>query len=231
MHLDDLHIREGSIDDYLALQRFHYRAAAPATCTRVLVATEPGSPAPLGVLVISRPTLNGRWRDTAWPGERPKERHMSATWLNNEVRCLSRVIVDPRARGRSIATRLVRTCLAHPDTPKTEAIAAMGASCPFFARAGMREVPLARCARDEALARALARAGLHAWECADLVRVRRRLSRSPVLRRAIERWARASRATKSWCIGDHAPSIDRLAELACLGAAALVRPPRVFVLP
>lgn len=231
MRLDDLTIREGTSDDYAALARFHYRAGPPATIARVLSARDASSGELIGVLVVSHPTLNGRWRDIAWPGERPKDKGASAAWLNREVRCISRVVVDPRARGRSIATKLVRAYIANPDTHKTEAVAAMGSACPFFASAGLREVRLARSARDVSFARTLACAGLRASQCADLSRVRRRLSRSPILRRAIERWARASRATSRWCEGDREISIERLAELVCLGAAGIVCPPRVFVSP
>ncbi len=229
MRLDDCVIRDGTIDDYASLERFHYRAGPPATIARVLCARDARTDERLGVLVVSHPTLNGRWRDIAWPSERPTDKAASATWLNREVRCISRVIVDPRARGRSIATSLVRAYLAHPDTPKTEAIAAMGGACPFFASAGMREVIIARTARDESLARSLVRAGLRAPQCADLSLVRRRLSRSPMLRREVERWARASRATSRWC--DRDVSVERLAELVCLGAGGIVCPPRVFVSP
>lgn len=231
MPLDDPLIREGTIDDYDSLSRLHYRAGPPATVARVLAARDAFNGELLGVLVVSHPTLNGRWRDIAWPGEKPSDKSSSTAWLNREVRCISRVIVDPRARGRSIATCLVRAYLARPDTPKTEAIAAMGSACPFFASAGMREVRVARTARDESLARSLASAGLRPHECADLARVRRRLSRSPMLRRAIERWARASRATSRWCEGERKLGIERLAELLCLGAGGIVCPPRVFVSP
>lgn len=231
MQLDDSVIRDGTIDDYAALERFHYRAGRPATVARVLSALDATSDELLGVLVVSHPTLNGRWRDIAWPGERPKDRAENAAWLNREVRCISRVVVDPRARGRSIATRLVRAYLGRPDTRRTEAVAAMGGACPFFACAGMREVGVARTARDRAFARSLARAGLRAPQCADLSLVRRRLSRSPMLRREIERWARASRATSRWCEGDREMGIECLAELVCLGAGGIVCPPRVFVSP
>jgi len=231
MPLDDLAICEGKVDDYHTLERFHYRAGPPATIARVLVARDTENEEVRGVLVVSHPTLNGRWRDIAWPSERPTDKGASAAWLNREVRCISRVIVEPRARGRSIATSLVRAYLSRPDTPRTEAIAAMGGACPFFASAGMREVGIARTARDAALARSLARAGLRASQCADLALVRRRLSRSPMLRREIERWARASRATSRWCEGDREMGIECLAELVCLGAGGIVCPPRVFVSP
>jgi GNAT superfamily N-acetyltransferase len=225
---DEVTITGGSYHDYLALERFHYRAAAPATRVRVLSARSYGMLA--GVLVVSMPTLNGRWRDLAWPGERPGDRRESARWINRELRCVSRVIVEPRFRGQSIARRLVQEYLRSPDSPRTEAIAAMGAFCPFFQAAGMREVRPGRTARDQALARALARAGLSALECVDVARAQSVIARSPRLAREIERWARSSRATSRRCGGKRV-GLPRLAELACLGGSAIAQPPRVFVWP
>jgi GNAT superfamily N-acetyltransferase len=225
--LDDrITISPGTWADYLALERFHYRAGVPATKVRILAAREGDSLA--GVLVVSMPTLNGRWRDLAWPGQRPRDRRRSMRWINREVRCLSRVIVEPRFRGRSIARRLVEEYLRAPDSLKTEAVAAMGAFCPFFKAAGMREVTPGRVVRDVVLASAFARASLSPFECADLSRVRRAMGRSRALRREIERWARASRAT-SRCCDDL--NLEKLAELACLGGHAIAHPPRVFVWP
>lgn len=223
-------VTRGGYEDYLALERFHYRASAPATRVRVLAARVGAERLLAGVLVVSMPTLNGRWRDIAWKGERPTDRRESAAWINREVRCISRVIVDPRFRGQSIARRLVEAYLREPDSPRTEAVAAMGAFCPFFGAAGMREVRVPSTARDRVLERELRRHGLRPWECADLSRVRGCVRRSGRLREAIERWARASRATSRWC-GDGGLDVERLAELACMGGSAIAQPPRVFVTP
>src|SRR5205823_1709377 len=91
------------------------------------------------VLVVSMPTLNGRWRELAWPGRFcGGDQRACARRLNEEVRTISRVIVEPRWRGLGVATRLVREYLRSPLTEKTEAAAAMGVCCPFFEAAGMR---------------------------------------------------------------------------------------------
>ena len=225
---DAVTISRGTYADYLALERFHYRSSSPATRVRLLAARDEGTGILAGVLVVSMPTLNGRWRDLAWPGERPRDRRESAWWINREIRCLSRVIVEPRFRGQSIARRLVEAYLHAPDSPKTEAIAAMGAFCPFFVAAGMREVMVERSFREHALAEAFTFEGLHAWQCADVSHARRLVRRSASLRRAITRWARSSRATSRWCERDE-KSTERLVELACLGGSTIVSPPRVFV--
>ena len=63
----DVQIRPGTSTDYACLARFHYRAGAPATSTTVLAMTDADENT-IGVLVASRPVLNGRWRKYAWPG-------------------------------------------------------------------------------------------------------------------------------------------------------------------
>jgi len=94
----------------------------------------------IGVLVISLPSPACRLRDLAtadrYRNLGPRE---GTALLNREVRCISRVIVDPRFRGTGVAEQLVRHALDHvaPGVRFTEALAAMGRVNPFFVRAGM----------------------------------------------------------------------------------------------
>jgi len=84
------------------------------------------------------PTLNAHWRNRAWPGHfDTPDKSLNAHRLNEQIRTISRVIVDPHSRGLGVATKLVRAYLEHPLTIGTEASAAMGSICPFFQRAGM----------------------------------------------------------------------------------------------
>ena len=110
----------------------------------------------IAVLVASMPTLNGRWRAIAWPGEYDTpDKRANARRLNDEVRVISRVIVDPRYRGLGLAVQLVRAYLEDAVTLRTEALAAMAHACPFFERAGMRRIELPPSKADAKLARAL----------------------------------------------------------------------------
>ncbi len=152
-----------TLDHYKQLAHHHYRAARPATATRVLALfdTRPtpadrfwsrsAEPRPVAVLVESLPSLSCRLRDHALHDRyaclapRPRGR-----LLNRELRTLSRVVVDPRFRGQGLAVRLVRHALNTATTRFTEALAAMGRVNPFFEKAGMtayRRAPLTHDAR------------------------------------------------------------------------------------
>lgn len=166
-----------------------------------------------GVLVASMPTLNDRWRSIAWPGEYDHaDQRTRAEAINADLRLISRVIVDPRYRGRGVAVRLVRAYLADPCTRRTEAIAAMAHACPFFARAGMRPIPLEPSQADRRLARVLGRRGVDAESLAvggiD----------DPRLHVALGAWARARR------LAERSPE-----RLAMRAYAALAYPPIAFV--
>ncbi len=136
-----IQIELGHIDDYRALEHLHYLGTKPATITKVIKATVPcpilGSSL-VGVLVISMPTLNNAWRKRAWPGVfNSGDKRADAKAINANLRCISRVIVNPAHRGLGVASQLVRHYLSSPQTIATEAIASMGSTCPFFERAGM----------------------------------------------------------------------------------------------
>lgn len=147
---DALPIRVGTRADYLALKAHHYRPGNPATMTRVLAIDDStptpadrflrrdATPRPIAVLVESLPVLSCRLRAAALGGRyghlRPRPR---SALLMREIRCISRVIIDPRRRGLGLAVGLVRHALSTATTRYTEALAVMGRVSPFFDRAGM----------------------------------------------------------------------------------------------
>jgi GNAT superfamily N-acetyltransferase len=183
--VDSLALRRGGLDDYIALSRFHYRAAPPATVCSVLTLGE-GEGA-VACVVVSRPTLNAWWRRAAWPELHRDSRREAAEVLNAEVRTISRVVVDPRYRGIGLAVRLVREYIDAPLTRYTEAVAVLGRACPFFARAGMTAHQRPACRRDVVLRRAVARLGLRPLALLHPPRA---------LVPALRSWANDSRATR-----------------------------------
>ncbi len=220
-------IEIGSIADYRALARFHYIAGPPATHVRVLSARESASGGLVGVLVVSMPTLDGLWRELAWPGRyRDRDRAAAARRINAELRTISRVVVDPRWRAVGVASRLVRTYLADPLSRATEAIAAMGAACPFFKAAGMREYilpvrPADARLRDALHARRLRPGALYDDPCA------RRLTGDPFINRELRIWARSRKSTRRLRETDQIISAAATALLADVRAYAHTRAPRL----
>jgi len=202
----DTTIEQGTLRDLEHLARFHYAAGRPGPIARILRAVDEGQT--IGVLAASMPTLNGRWRAIAWPGDydTPDQRE-NANRLNRDVRVVSRVIVDPRYRGQGIAVRLVRAYLNDPCTVRTEAVAAMAHACPFFERAGMWRIDLPPSKADTKLLRAMHR---HGVETADL------LSHPPEsIAAALRSWGRARKL--------------RGGDIAGRAFAALTHPPIALV--
>lgn len=192
----DITLGEGTKEAYHALARLHYRTRSPATLERIICATCLRTGELAGVLVTSRPTLNAAWRHIAWPGVFDQgTKSERAKRINDELRTISRVIIDPRFRGLGIAKQLVRSYLDRPDTRRTEAVAAMGAVSPFLERAGMRPVDVPEHHRDKRL-RALLEE--HAKSPIDLLVL-------PKLRSSLEtklrQWARASASTRTLADG------------------------------
>jgi energy-coupling factor transporter ATP-binding protein EcfA2/GNAT superfamily N-acetyltransferase len=219
---DEMHVVEGDARDYAALAHGHYRAGAASNVDMVLTlrASADRSCGALAALVVTHPTLNGAWRDLAWPGRYATgDRRADAARVNAELRRIARVVVDERWRGLGLAERLVRAYLARPRTVCTEAVAAAGRWTSFFRRAGMEEYRLASPERHARLLDALAHAGVERWRLATprSAWVRAVESRGEAfLERELRRWARASRAASRHAEEPAAVLFER----ACRGVGA-----------
>jgi GNAT superfamily N-acetyltransferase len=192
-----LTIEPGTAEDMDRLLPYHYRAGKPATRVGVIRAVDRTHQICAGVLVVSMPTLNGAWREQAWPGRfAGSDRKAAADRINAELRCISRVIVDPRYRGLGLATRLVRAYLDRPLSTATEAVAALGAICPFFERAGMEAYRVPMNAADARLADAIEAAGFEPWMLADTRRAEV-MCDDVLIATELERWAKSRRVEMS----------------------------------
>ncbi|MEM9346850.1 MAG: GNAT family N-acetyltransferase [Planctomycetota bacterium] len=207
---DDLVIEQGCRADYLALKPHHYRPGNPMTMMRILAIREHTptasdrffsrsvSPRPVAVLVESLPALSCRLRDEALGGRyshlQPKPR---SRLLNQELRCISRVIVDPRYRGMGLAVRLVRHALQTATTRYTETIAVMGRISPFPQRAGMTPYERPPLEAEQRALAALRYAGIQPAALAMPSQVQRHISSLPnatqqLVTRELCRWYRTA---------------------------------------
>ena len=54
------------------------------------------------------------------------DRRTQLSVINKNIRCISRVIIEPRFRGLSLAAELVRQTIARVNVPIIEALSVMG---------------------------------------------------------------------------------------------------------
>lgn len=198
--LGRIEIAIGEEADYRRLAHWHYRPGLPAMACRTRVARDRRTGERVGALVVTMPAINSAWRRWAWGDDyRTGDRARDVRRLNREVRRIARVVVDPRYRGIGLARRLVECELADPLTPRTEAIAAMGAFSPFFERAGMTAYPAPIGERSSRLLDVIAHAGVESWRLAQpraaWARAIEALPRG-FLDGELERWRRSSNAPK-----------------------------------
>src|SRR4051812_32811549 len=138
----DVWVEQGTWRDYLEVERFHYQKKQPAKNGRVwrLMAETSEGVEIAAVGIVGHCTLANRLRDDAfglsWKRDDP-QRH---ALLKDNLRVITRVIVDPRYRAAGLASALVRRLLQLAGTPAVEATARMGHCHPFFERAGMTRV-------------------------------------------------------------------------------------------
>jgi ABC-type lipoprotein export system ATPase subunit/GNAT superfamily N-acetyltransferase len=221
-----IRIEPGTMEDYASIAHLHYRSGPPATIVRVMRAMrrvprfiDPSREILAGVLVVSMPTLNGGWRDRAWAGVFPKhDKRRNAHLLNEHIRTISRVIVEPRSRGLGVATQLVRAYLDDPLTQGTEASAAMGEVCPFFERAGMTPYVLEPDIVDTRLLDALTHLDLPP---AQLVHTT--IEPGSLLMRELISWGKMRKLLPSGSI-----TLDQVTQLTSSAACRLCSRPRAY---
>jgi hypothetical protein len=134
----------------------------------------------VGIIVYKMPTPGAELRNVATGGFFTGfDRATQLVLLNKNIRCINRLIIDPRFRSLGLASRLVRETMPKIDIPIVEAMAVMGIVNPFLEKAGMKAFTskiLARCVR---LVEALSIVGIERQELIDPQKVQRKLDRLP----------------------------------------------------
>ena len=94
---------------------------------------------PAGVIVYTMPNPRVEMRTIATGGIfAGLDRQTELSLLNRSIRCIARVIVEPRLRGIGLASRLVRETMPAMEVPIVEALGVMPLVNPFLERAGMK---------------------------------------------------------------------------------------------
>ncbi|MBL7214117.1 MAG: hypothetical protein ISS71_00400 [Phycisphaerae bacterium] len=136
-------IRSADLDAYKSLASFHYRSTALGPFTHLFAIYDDHSRrrimAPVvGVIVYRPPVPNLAIRNIVTGGFfSGLSRAVGLSLLNEHVRCISRVIIDPRYRGLGLASRLVKETMPLTGAAMVETSSVMGMVHPFFERAGM----------------------------------------------------------------------------------------------
>ncbi len=160
--------------EYNYLSRFHYRQsfACPHVAIYAMKDTHPArarvSPV-IGVIVYTMPTAHVELRNVATGGVFCGfgDRRLQLQMVNKYIRCISRVIIEPRYRGLGLASRLVAETMPKLGVPFIEAMAVMGMVHPFFEKAGMKRYQAKPAARSVQLVEALGTVGIDEQEFID----------------------------------------------------------------
>lgn len=155
------------------LARYHYRGDRMVGVKAVFVLrprTAMGSlgRGAAGVIVYTMPVPCVALRDVATGGVfKGLDRQTQLALLNRNVRCIARVVIEPRFRGIGLATRLVRETMPQMDVPIIEAIGVMPLVNPFLEKAGMRVFAPKQRLQHVELIEAFSAAGIEAREMID----------------------------------------------------------------
>jgi len=148
-HID---IVPGGLPDWHYLAEYHYRQSHPGLVDKIFVMRLHGRPRSaawqklhrrrdelVGVIVYGMPKANVALRHVATGGRYAgwSDRAALLRLLNQEVRCINRVVIRPEFRGMGLARRLVAHTLPLAGTVHVEALAVMSRVNPFFEHAGM----------------------------------------------------------------------------------------------
>jgi hypothetical protein len=139
--IEKLQIVPGCLEDYKKLAHFHYRDSChgPFAAIFAIKPVKALSTELVGVIVYTMPSTGAELRNiatgNAFAGFDNRTR---LSLINKNIRCISRVIIEPRFRGLGLASRLVSETMPKMNVPIIEAMAVMGLVNPFFEKAGMK---------------------------------------------------------------------------------------------
>jgi len=162
-----LRIVRGCLDDYKQLAHYHYRDSRPGPYAAIFalkpnrtLAGVSGTEA-IGVIVYAMPSPGLELRNVATGNLLAGfDKRTQLALINNNIRRISRVIIEPRFRSLGLASRLVRETMPQMNVPIVEAMAVMGLVNPFFEKAGMKTYEAKMPVRCVQLAEALSTVGI-----------------------------------------------------------------------
>jgi hypothetical protein len=165
----------GCLKDYKALASYHYRDERLGPFTNIF-ALKGHNGRTVGVIVYTMPSpaleLRNIATDNIFTGF---DRSTQLALVNKNIRCIGRIIIEPRFRGLGLASRLVRETMPQIQMPIIEALAVMGLVNPFFEKAGMKAYAARMPARCVQLTEALNLVGIEKHELIEPQAVQRKI--------------------------------------------------------
>ncbi|MHC4557811.1 MAG: hypothetical protein ACYTFW_01655 [Planctomycetota bacterium] len=181
-----LRIVHGCYDDYRQLAHYHYRDSRPGPCKAIFAlkpdpeSTRQSGTGTVGVIVYSAPIPEVQLRNVATDNFFAGfDKSTQLSLINKNIRCISRVIIEPRYRGLGLASLLVRRTMPEMNVPIIEAMAVMGLVNPFLEKAGMKPYTAKMSTRSAQLIEAFSMVTIEAKELVDPQEVLRKLARLP----------------------------------------------------
>ncbi|MCE5341780.1 MAG: hypothetical protein LLF92_11750 [Planctomycetaceae bacterium] len=170
-----LKIVPGIIADYKTLSRFHYRhcQTGPVAGVYKIIDTHPMREQiePIvGVIVYSMPACSVQLRNIATQGLFTKSGSSSVNMqlVNQNIRTISRVVIEPRYRALGLAYELVQQTMPLLKIAYIESLAVMGKVNPFFEKAGMMKFQGTEPVRSVKLRQALSVVGIEEDDLVDI---------------------------------------------------------------
>jgi len=180
--VEDLRVERGNIEDYRKLSRYHYRGERLGPYSDIFVLRCGGRlwlashTEVAGVIVYTMPSCGLQLRNVATGGLfAGLDRGTKMSVVNEYVRCIGRVIIEPRFRGLGLATRLVRETMPLAGVAIVEALAVMGFVHPFFEKAGMKAYQGAESRRCVQMKEAFSVVGVEENELLDAAAVQQKI--------------------------------------------------------
>jgi len=128
----DMHIEEGTKEDYKKLASFHYRDSRLFAHQKIFVLKRGEETA--GVIVYGSPPIAVSGRRKAFG------RNLSIQEINRNLTRISRVVVHPKYRTIGLGVKLVKETLTLAGKPYVETVAVMAKYNPFFQKADMIKI-------------------------------------------------------------------------------------------
>jgi ABC-type lipoprotein export system ATPase subunit/GNAT superfamily N-acetyltransferase len=128
----EMHVEEGTKEDYKKLARFHYRDSRLFAYHKIFALKRDDET--VGAIVYGSPPITVTGRRQALG------KHLTINEVNRDLTRISRVVVHPKYRTIGLGAKIVAETLPLAGKPYVETIAVMAKYNPFFERAGMTKI-------------------------------------------------------------------------------------------